>query len=184
MNDSRGNGGVIGLSNMHEGEVRLLRYGEFIERQEAKGNVLEPGCDFMDYSDEGEGDVQAGCDTDESDSDSDLSEDQLVALSNGFSTGFWSYANHDKVYTGAAHGVQQHSTDPKGNGTKIVEMNLGEDTIIQQCKELEKRYEEQGRPLGPPLNRQQPQRPRKTSGKKKKDDGRTNKPTRCKVTLL
>jgi hypothetical protein len=174
----------------HESEVRLLRYGEYIEMQETKGLSFEKGWKFMDFPSADE--VLMGRDSsteheeekDEKKSnsssvvnDDELTQEQLMALSVDFTTAFWQYANHDKVYHAMAEGVQSHLPGGKVNGasaehagTRMLEIQCTEQHILQHCLELRDRYIEQGRPLGPNLALEQTKQAtvvdKKLSGKK------------------
>jgi len=72
-------------ANKIEQHKRLLQYGEFIEHQEAKGKMLEPGCSSIECNDDGddddmEYDTWQSHNSDESDNkgSGDLAEDQLA----------------------------------------------------------------------------------------------------------
>jgi hypothetical protein len=104
-----------------------------------------------------------------------LTNDVIQAVGEVFTMGFYAYVNHDKVYSGLAVGLHGMPQTLAGTGIRTMVMDCSLSSFVEQCKELEERYRQLRRPLGPSFSETQ-QSVSASSGKKhnRKKKGRRN----------
>ena len=168
----------------HESEVRLLRYGEFIEMQETRGLSFEKGYKFTNFSktdlmedeckedsseEEKKMESKMPASSDKSNNattspssscivdDWEVTKEQYEALGKDFIRAFYQYANHDKLQKAGEDATNE-----------LLNIEYTDEGIIGRCEELRDRYRDQKRPLGPTvvLEQNQPAPTKKISGKK------------------
>lgn len=156
-------------------EVRFLRYGEFLQDQKQKGRVIPSNFTFPDNAIVLPIDKEEPKDMESSlEMEDELSQDQLMALAQGFVVEFYHYVNHDKLYHGIAPNTKSHKPSGLPEGYRTYEVDVSECGLIDQIQEVKERYEEHGSPLGPSVTNS-----KKSNGsnnkKKKKNRGSNNR---------
>ena len=177
----------------HEAEVRLLRYGEFIEMQEMKGISFDTNWRFqlLDDKDNLVGDDALKEESIPEDTkpssidDNHITEEQLEGLSKNFMGSFWKYVNHEQIQQ------EQDQSELEDMSQSQSSMSMGqsqssllaikvngeserwtEDVIRQKCKDLHDVYRDQKRPMGYSLVAAEQPEPspaaKKMSGKKQR----------------
>lgn len=79
-----------------------------------------------------------------------LNMQQIMAFGQALSYGWYYYTNFDNLYVGRGVGVSEiSSAEHVSRGSKNLEMDVDETILMNQCTDIERRYEEMKCPLGP-----------------------------------
>lgn len=136
----------------HKSEVRLLRYGEFIDTQKKKDMGFPDSFYFELKEGTDVGDVDQDQQDEEDADEWDITREQLVALGTNFSARFYTYVNRDRMNLGLADGVTTRPVPdgvrPPSDDLQFFNIELSKNDLLHQCQELYVRYREQMRPLG------------------------------------
>lgn len=145
------------LDQCHKGHVRLLRYGELIERAKTtpgiypsdKCTLQEPKTSLTENLDPERYFSIAPTDLEH---DHDLLVPQIERLAQGFVQEFYMYANHNKLYNGIA---QKHSgveLVDNHHDIQFMKFEVTESSIVGQFDELQYLYRSMQTALMPHIN--------------------------------
>lgn len=148
----------------HRTTLRYLRYEEFITQAQSSNkfpyNAFWTDSDVIQsYTVGGYNTLEALAKAEEHlegatlKQDDTLTDSQIMSMSIGFTTGFWNYVHSDQIHMGLASGttvVEQpaHIKQRMPKDMNMVEMEVSEEVILDQCDELRERYRSLQRPLG------------------------------------
>jgi hypothetical protein len=132
---------------------RLIRYKGFIEHQTKRGYAA--GCDW--FQSDNDALMYRGKEL-LYDYDSDFTHEQVVSICQTFAQEIYCYVNLDNMMVGNAAGMRTgNELDEEGArfsealpaGFRAFQMDFCLDTLFNQIQELEDRYYNLKRPLGP-----------------------------------
>lgn len=162
----------------HQAEVRLLRYGEFIEMQQTRGLGYEKEWLFAHWDNyqDGEGKSGSGQEKKEDGNQSKIDDHEITAkqweaIEKEFVHGFHQYVNHD-------NSRRQDATEDSPSA--VVGNSL--ESIVRLCQETSERYKEQSGPLGPSAVPEQPIQSAPTKKISGKQNRKRQRQQRAKIT--